>query len=264
METLIEKCEKEEALHVVSGVARIKERINSSHSGTLVVYNTKTLNVTYEIRLHLLGDFQLVNLACALEVIDVLNLEHSDLFNVTPNQVCRGVSKTVWPGRLQWVEAPGLGQILVDGAHNPSAAQALGNYLTKYVKSELCSCQKSFHIHWVFGATEGKQLDKIVSILFNSVKYKGAHKSKVKNHVNLVEFSQPAEMPWIHSYSTMALQTQLLESTEVEFENINQFKAISNALDSLKEVTLEPNHLVVITGSLYLVADLFRHLNLYC
>ncbi|KAI0216794.1 folylpolyglutamate synthase, partial [Massospora cicadina] len=102
LESLVQTCEKEEVDYVLSGVARIKERTDFSNGSTLVVYTTKTLKVTYEIRHHLQGDFQHTNLACALDVIDVLNAKHSDLFNVTPNQVCSGVSNTAWPGRLQW------------------------------------------------------------------------------------------------------------------------------------------------------------------
>jgi dihydrofolate synthase / folylpolyglutamate synthase len=39
----------------------------------------------------------------------------------------RGISQTRWPGRLEWVE--GDPPLLLDGAHNPSGARALGAYL---------------------------------------------------------------------------------------------------------------------------------------
>jgi dihydrofolate synthase / folylpolyglutamate synthase len=39
----------------------------------------------------------------------------------------RGISHTRWPGRLEWVE--GDPPMLLDGAHNPSGARALGAYL---------------------------------------------------------------------------------------------------------------------------------------
>jgi dihydrofolate synthase/folylpolyglutamate synthase len=39
----------------------------------------------------------------------------------------RGVSDTRWPGRLEWVD--GDPPLLLDGAHNPSGARALGAYL---------------------------------------------------------------------------------------------------------------------------------------
>ncbi|CAG8732881.1 1264_t:CDS:2, partial [Gigaspora rosea] len=39
-----------------------------------------------------------------------------------------GITCAQWPGRLQWVDVL-KSQVQVDGAHNPSAAKALRNYV---------------------------------------------------------------------------------------------------------------------------------------
>jgi dihydrofolate synthase/folylpolyglutamate synthase len=43
--------------------------------------------------------------------------------------ILRGLRATRWPGRLQWIERPGRRPLLLDGAHNPDGAAALGAYL---------------------------------------------------------------------------------------------------------------------------------------
>ena len=58
-----------------------------------------------------------------LEALDQLGLP------VAAEAVVRGLSDVVWPGRLDLVQAPGRGAVLLDAAHNPAAAAALARYL---------------------------------------------------------------------------------------------------------------------------------------
>ena len=57
----------------------------------------------------------------ALTALDRLNLDMS--------RVGEGVSRAKWPGRLEWV-----GNVLIDGAHNPQGARALKTYAEEHLK----------------------------------------------------------------------------------------------------------------------------------
>ncbi|KAJ9065306.1 folylpolyglutamate synthase [Entomophthora muscae] len=264
-QSLVYQCKNNKVNYVCSGVAQIKESVDHSSKHMLVEYTTKTLMTTYEVECPLQGDFQLINLACALDVIDLLKANHKDLFLIPTTAVSLGCSKTTWPGRLEWVEATGLGRILVDGAHNPAAAQALSDYLGNFIATQLSHVEGSFHVHWIFGATKGKCIDKIIPILLKSLADGlNPKQGRIKSDISLVGFSQPDEMPWICSWPTDILHSKLLELPDVHFDKIQQFSTISDALETLKveHPNLPDNHhLVVVTGSLYLVADLFRFLD---
>lgn len=70
------------------------------------------------------GRFQIDNLACSLALIE---LAHQRGVAVTETSVRAGVREVAWEGRLEIVgQAP---TVMVDGAHNPSAATVLAEYL---------------------------------------------------------------------------------------------------------------------------------------
>ena len=71
------------------------------------------------LKLPLLGEYQIINTATAIAVVEVL---YSD-YPVAPENIKKGISKVQWPGRLEVVaENP---MIILDGAHNQSGAQKL-------------------------------------------------------------------------------------------------------------------------------------------
>ena len=80
------------------------------------------------------GRFQLDNVACALALIE---LARERGLTVSEEAVRTGLQHVVWEGRLEIVgEAP---TVLVDGAHNPSAAVVLAGYLAEWRRTDpLC------------------------------------------------------------------------------------------------------------------------------
>jgi len=77
-----------------------------------------------EYPLPLLGKMQLSNSAIAIATIQILQQKG---WQITPEAIWAGMKQTRWLGRLQWVKF-GDFPILIDGAHNPAAAQALRQY----------------------------------------------------------------------------------------------------------------------------------------
>ena len=77
-----------------------------------------------EVFLPLAGAHQVENLALAVRLAELT----SQLgFEITKEAVTAGVAATVWEGRLERIE--GSPPLIIDAAHNPSAAAALGRYL---------------------------------------------------------------------------------------------------------------------------------------
>lgn len=72
----------------------------------------------YRIDLRMLGEFQPSNVACA-----VLAIENSNAGNITKNDIEAGIRNSRWPGRMDIIRKDPV--VMVDGAHNPPAANAL-------------------------------------------------------------------------------------------------------------------------------------------
>lgn len=78
-----------------------------------------------EYPLPLLGQMQLVNSAIAIATIEVLQQQG---WRIEDEAIVKGMAKTRWRGRIQW-EKWRARKLLIDGAHNPAAAQYLRQYV---------------------------------------------------------------------------------------------------------------------------------------
>ncbi|KND01811.1 FolC protein [Spizellomyces punctatus DAOM BR117] len=188
--------------------------------------------------LALLGAFQLSNAATALKAIDVLTSAHPQ-FKVPIDAITSGMSTVRWAGRLEWVDIPGLGRILIDGAHNPPAAEALADFV-----SNQRSKTKDGRVGWIVGLTQGKDLEGLLSYLL-----------KEGDSLYAVPFSQPEQMPWIRCIPADSIRERVVNS----FSGVHclSFPSLSQCLNALGQDETRPN-LLVLCGSLYLVADLYR------
>jgi dihydrofolate synthase / folylpolyglutamate synthase len=67
-----------------------------------------------------------------------------------------GIARAKWPGRLERVsEHP---EIILDGAHNPAGARALGSYLDRFYSTR--------RVRLIYGAMRDKAVEEIGGILF--------------------------------------------------------------------------------------------------
>jgi dihydrofolate synthase/folylpolyglutamate synthase len=73
---------------------------------------------------------------------------------VTVDAVRRGLGEVRWPGRLHWIE--GMPPLLLDGAHNPSGAASLADYLR---------ARSGPRPVWLLGVMRGKDPRGIVEAL---------------------------------------------------------------------------------------------------
>jgi len=101
--------------------------------------------------LPLLGSVQLTNSAVAVATLQHLQQQG---WTISDAAIQEGIKLTSWFGRLQWVKWRDR-DLLLDGAHNPAAAQALRQYVDGL----------SQPVTWMMGILATKEQEKILNIL---------------------------------------------------------------------------------------------------
>ncbi|MBN2319698.1 MAG: bifunctional folylpolyglutamate synthase/dihydrofolate synthase [Acidobacteria bacterium] len=170
------------------------------------------------LRLPLAGEYQAQNAALAIMAIESL-----ESFPVKPDDIRRGMAGVHWLGRLD--EYKSRRRTLLDGAHNPDAAQKLRDYLIQ---------RKETEVHFVFGAVQDKNIREIGAFLF----------------------------PVAASIHLTPLTNTRTASTDEIADRNKRFRSKMKAHPSMRRALAaaweecSPKGLVVVTGSLYLVGEL--------
>lgn len=123
----------------------VKPATPSTDNSSWAEYNS----LTYP--LPLLGEVQLTNSAVAVATLQFLQNQGWNLSTAT---IQKGMAKTRWLGRLQWAKWQGQ-SLLLDGAHNPAAAQGLRQYVETLPQP----------VTWIMGILSTKEQEKILKIL---------------------------------------------------------------------------------------------------
>lgn len=123
----------------------VKPATLSSQNPNFAVYNG------LEYPLPLLGQVQLTNSAVAVATLQYLQEQG---WHIADADIQQGMKRTRWLGRLQWVNWQGH-SLLLDGAHNPAAAQALRQYVDTLPQP----------VTWIMGILSTKEQEKILRIL---------------------------------------------------------------------------------------------------
>lgn len=121
-----------DALDVVRGRARrVGAPLTMVEPAPLVGWDRDTVTVALPrlgpTRVGLRGRHQAANVAVADAVLDAL--ETSGIARADADARRRGYATATWPGRLELLDVPGGGHVLLDGAHNPAGAAALATAL---------------------------------------------------------------------------------------------------------------------------------------
>jgi dihydrofolate synthase/folylpolyglutamate synthase len=176
----------------------------------------------------LVGRHQLRNIALAIAAAE--ELAHQG-FPITPEAIERGVRQTQWPGRFQVVPAGSHSpEYVLDVAHNPDGAWAL--------RSTLSAVYPDRPFTLVFGAMRDKDIREVAEILF-----------PLADRVILTRADNP------RSASAAEIRTAA-ERISTEFEDT---ATVTEAL--VRAAQAGPEALVVITGSIYIVGEAMRQLN---
>lgn len=177
-----------------------------------------------EFVLLLAGEMQLSNSAVAIATIQVLQGKG---WQIAAEAIALGMANTRWIGRLEWVGWRGR-ELLVDGAHNPAAAQ----YLRQYVDG---LAAKS--VTWVMGMLATKDHADIFRALLRD-----------GDLVHLVP------VPDHSSADPQALATLAKDICP----NISICEVYEDLNSALEAAVAASESLVVLCGSLYLVGHFFK------
>jgi dihydrofolate synthase/folylpolyglutamate synthase len=175
-----------------------------------------------EYPLPLLGEMQLVNSAIAISILRILQAKG---WNIPPEAIQQGMAKTRWLGRLQWFSYQQQ-DILIDGAHNPAAAQVLRRYVDT-LKSP---------VTWVMGMLSTKEHSAIFEALLRPGD--SLYLLPVLGHSS----ADPEELG--------TLGQQICPELASCQTKDDVFSALDLALQQLQPV--------VLCGSLYLIGEFFR------
>jgi dihydrofolate synthase / folylpolyglutamate synthase len=185
-----------------------------------------------EYPLPLLGEVQLTNSAVAIAAIKTLQQQG---WTIPELAIQTGMNKTRWLGRLQWTTWKNS-PLLIDGAHNTAAAQALRKYVDTL----------KHPVVWVMGMLSTKDHQDILQALLQP--QDELHLVPVPDHSS----AKPKEL------ATLAEQVCPRLSKCETYDNL--FTALDIALDSAADST--DDKLVVLCGSLYLIGYFFQNSNM--
>jgi dihydrofolate synthase/folylpolyglutamate synthase len=137
-----------------------------------------------------------------------------------------GIAATSWPGRLEHVsDRP---EIILDGAHNPAGARAVAAYLERFYRGH--------RIHLIYGAMRDKAVAEIAGILFP------------------MAWRVIATAP----QQSRALSPEALRSV-ADHPRLETAPTLESALARIQDTS--PEDVILITGSLFLVAEARACLN---
>ncbi|MDD2557830.1 MAG: folylpolyglutamate synthase/dihydrofolate synthase family protein [Desulfuromonadaceae bacterium] len=186
-----------------------------------------------EMRSALPGRHQGENLAVALMAVELM--ERCGM-HVVPTEVAAAAAQTRWPGRLEWLGPPNSvalpGRVLLDGAHNEAGMTALLHYLEEL---EVQS------VHWIGGFKHDKAADHMVALLRERTG-------------KFYAVAPPVEEAWSPTELVKIAQSHHLEA--------EAFSSIEQALLCAVK-RCRADEIVLVAGSLFLVAQARRTLNAY-
>ena len=202
----------------------IKKR--AKEVGAKIIWK-ESLSNSYKLGLK--GNFQKQNAAVAIGVIEeLINFG----FKVKESSIKEGLKNAKWSGRLEIINCFNK-KILVDSAHNYSAAKALSE------ERETWNNNKE-GIYWILGVQIHKDIASMIKVLI-----------KENDHILLVPV--PNQASW--------KLKDLSNINELNHLNINEFEKVDLAFNYLLELEKWPKCNPVLTGSIFLVAEFIKFAN---
>lgn len=195
-------------------------------------YPLQVMGTEILVETPLVGRHQLRNVALAIAAAEELGKK--GFAGITPQSIEHGIRETQWPGRFQVLAAqPGRPEIVLDVAHNPAGAWAL--------RSALSERYDDRPLIFVFAAMRDKAISEMTEILFPLATRVIATRPDNPRAASAEEIREAASR------------------TATEVETIADVKtALDTALADATEKAV-----VVVTGSIYLVGEAMRLLELH-
>lgn len=227
MEVLLKKCEHSNSPAIAYEYDFIPEKTTNgfnfySRLGDLEVPS-----------LNLLGDHQIINASAVIAAALLLK----NRFNLTSEHITCGISKASWPGRLQKYELPSIIKnaeavnCWLDGAHNIAGAAALSHwFLQQNIKKPII----------IVGLTKNRDVASFLN-QFNEL-------DPIILSVRVISEAS--------SYSADVLAEKALAAGIKVIPQDSLEEAFNTAIE------LNPKANILVTGSLYLIADCLKLKNI--
>ncbi|MBU7583995.1 MAG: bifunctional folylpolyglutamate synthase/dihydrofolate synthase [Nostoc sp. TH1S01] len=177
--------------------------------------------------LPLQGQIQLTNSALALATLEILQQQG---WQIPKSAIINGMVNTKWPGRMQWLTWHNH-KLLIDGAHNPAAAQVLRNYVDSLNPQ---------NVTWVIGMLSTKDHAEIFQALL-----------RTKDKLYLVPVPD----------SNSANPVELANLANNICPGLSLCQTNNDLTSALESAFTDTDNLVVLCGSLYLIGHFLGTLN---
>lgn len=202
----------------------VRGRIISSKVGGTTFETCSDTMKEFRAKIPLVGDYQFQNAATAIAVIE--KMKKHGMTRATPDEIRKGFESTFWPGRFEIFGRKR--QLVMDGAHNIQGMRCFTRNLRQLFAGR--------RIRSIVGILTSKDfqhmLDAVAEVSDEMMICGLANSPKNKNIDVSALFSYASS---IHG-------------------NVKSFPTIIRALEYAKK-TLEPEDVVCVTGSLYLVGE---------
>ncbi len=190
-------------------------------------YPLQVLGEQILVETPLVGRHQLRNVALAIATAEELNKQ--GFAGITAESIERGIRETRWPGRFQVIARhAGWPEIVLDVAHNPAGAWAL--------RSALSERYDDRPLIFIFGAMRDKAISEMTEILFPLAERVIATRPENPRSASADEIQQAGGR------------------TGAKIEPVAEVAA---ALDRARQAA-GPQAVIVVTGSIYLVGEVMR------
>ena len=172
----------------------------------------------------MVGEYELENAGAAAQILHLLSNLGYNLDN--PSLISDSFSNCKVQGRLTWTSYKS-NRVLLDGCHNIQSLQKFNKYL-----SEL----KQENIVYVCGFSGNRDYKTMIKTVVGD-----------SDIVFVVGFTKPAHMPWV----------QCMDPVEIA-KQVSNCQYVGDLKQTLEHCSKSSNSLIVVCGSLYLIADFYR------
>jgi len=231
---VISGVENEEALEVIRATAKIKGSTfyqineqfslkihNINQSGSVFEFASENMVIS-DIKIKMIGPHQVKNAAVSIKALEILKQDYE--FNISDESLYRGMSQTFWAGRFEIISKKPL--LVLDGAHNPEGAESLKETLSLFDYKRLII---------VLGILSDKEIKEYLEIILPIA--------------DIIIITEP-EVPRAANAEEIKKQIYALDKNK----EVIAIKAWREAISQASKLTTDED-LVLITGSLYLIAD---------
>lgn len=219
--------EQEAKLHVIG-----KENIKNSSLVPMPKFDFHYLNKNVnDIELQMMGSFQIQN--CSLALTTTLVLSQRDGFEFDQEKIRRAIKNAVFLGRMQQMDINNQ-TLIIDGAHNPQKMHMLAKNLVSYFP----------HQQFVFmmSLRRGKNYKEILRQIIPLAK-----------KIIVAPFEDQTKA---QGFSALAEDTKILAKI---FESLHfkNYMLRKNSHEALHDLLADKKSIGVITGSLYLLSEVY-------